>query len=328
MYSHAGPWCWIASPPFDWARWALFYAELWCLMMYCAVVMLVIVLKVDRSDRKSRQFQASGAAGGAGGGAKKKRRMSRRTREVALQGVFFVVAFWLTWVFGSANRIQNALAPAGCTIFALVFLHSWFVPWQGFLNFLVFMFPRFLEMRSQRLDASLASKSAESLVDHRSCAERSKQTAVYVLSFFFGGELAERSGPTTRPRRGSNANTTKSWIESEVGQKQADGESPRRAPDEEAEEEEEEQEERQQQQAASTLPQQPPYVPRRTPLDVDAVNVRFASNHESVTFRSTPMHTDGTSWSEIDPASAPAPPQAAQQPAAAAAGAELELTET
>jgi len=117
MYGPAGPWCWIESPPYDWARWALFYAELWALMLYTAAIMFVIVVKVHRSDLRTKQHSNTA----------KKKRMSKKTREVAVQGIFFVLCFWITWIFGSANRIQNALAPAGCTIFALVFLHRFFL---------------------------------------------------------------------------------------------------------------------------------------------------------------------------------------------------------
>ena len=144
MYGGPGPlWCWI-SVSWDWARWAFFYVPLWCIMIFSTVAMFLIVQKVVESDKRTRAHLNTGP----GGASHKKQRHSKRTREVAIQAILFVCSFLLTWVFGTANRIQNAVAP--CPIFALVFLHATFVPLQGFTNFLVYLLPRYNAWAQER----------------------------------------------------------------------------------------------------------------------------------------------------------------------------------
>jgi len=138
MYGNAKLWCWITGS-FDWARWAFFYGPLWFFMLSTAVIMCAIVWKVHQSDVKAKQHRE--------GTNKGQHRMSVHTREVAIQGIFFVACFWLTWVFGSANRIQNSLSPPGCFEFPLMLLHSFFVPLQGFMNLIVYLLPRYRAVR-------------------------------------------------------------------------------------------------------------------------------------------------------------------------------------
>jgi len=153
MYGRAGPWCWI-TVHYDWARWAFFFAFLWAIMLYTAICMIIIVVTVKKSDDETAHIRDSHTSGNSSGGTKKKR-MGKKTRQVAIQAILYVGTFLMTWVFGTANRIQNAVVantPGAtyCTIFALVWLHSLFVPAQGFFNFLVYIYPRVVDARHKR----------------------------------------------------------------------------------------------------------------------------------------------------------------------------------
>lgn len=100
-YGPTGMWCWI-NTPFDWARWAFFYAWLWALMIYTAVCMFFIVKTVRDSDEKTRHLRSDNSANTKG--SSKSGRMSKKTRQVAIQGILYVSAFWVTWTFGTINR--------------------------------------------------------------------------------------------------------------------------------------------------------------------------------------------------------------------------------
>mmetsp|Transcript_44821 Transcript_44821/g.136870 ORF Transcript_44821/g.136870 Transcript_44821/m.136870 type:complete len:278 (-) Transcript_44821:1150-1983(-) len=75
-------------------------------------------------------------------------RRFRRTKKVAHQALYYIGAFYLTWFFGTANRLQQLVSDD--PIFGLMLMHSVFVPMQGALNFMVYMRPRFIRWRKKR----------------------------------------------------------------------------------------------------------------------------------------------------------------------------------
>jgi len=129
LYGPAGLWCWIESE-YVWARLAFLYVPLWTIMLYVGVVLVALLWKADASHRRMRTHVFSGRS-----------RRARGLREIGLQTSLYFLSFELTWIFGTAVRIQNAVNPA-CQVFALLWLQSFFVPLQGFLVFLVYMLPR------------------------------------------------------------------------------------------------------------------------------------------------------------------------------------------
>ena len=93
-------------------------------MMYTLVVSCMIVRKTGRVASRSTQDSS---------------KASQRHKDVMIQATFYVAAFWLTWLFGSLNRVYQEF---GDSPFAIVFLHALFVPLQGFMNALVYFRPR------------------------------------------------------------------------------------------------------------------------------------------------------------------------------------------
>jgi len=80
--------------------------------------------------------------------AKKSRKKYIRTKKVASQALFYVGAFYATWVFGTINRLQQLVSST--PVFGLMLMHSIFVPMQGALNFFVYTRPRFVRWRQRR----------------------------------------------------------------------------------------------------------------------------------------------------------------------------------
>ena len=129
LFGPAGLWCWIKSE-YVWARLAFLYVPLWSIMLYVGVVLVAMLWKSNASHRRMRTHLAFGRS-----------RRARGLQEVGMQTSLYFLAFELTWIFGTAVRIQNAVYP-DCQVFGLIWLQSLFVPLQGFFVFLVYMLPR------------------------------------------------------------------------------------------------------------------------------------------------------------------------------------------
>jgi hypothetical protein len=205
MYGRAGPWCWIFIS-FDWARWAFFFAELWVIMIYTACCMFLIVLTVKRSDDQTAHIR-DGHSSSSTKKTQRPKRLGQKTRQVAIQAMLYVATFLLTWVFGTANRIQNAIVAntaSPCNVFALVWLHSLFVPAQGFFNFVVYLYPRMRESDKRKAAkvraGSTSGESKQSCWRVWFCVSETTVRAVHVV---FGGD---RTAEPKTDSRGSGPN--------------------------------------------------------------------------------------------------------------------------
>ena len=91
----------------------------------------------------------------------KSKRIHRKSNMVMWQAFRYVSVFWLTWLFGSINRL---LQLAGRNVFWVMVLHAIFVPLQGFLNFLVYKYPvyyRWKETRRKGQEAKMKQRQEE-----------------------------------------------------------------------------------------------------------------------------------------------------------------------
>jgi len=59
----------------------------------------------------------------------------RMTRLVTRQAFLYCLVFWITWSFGTVNRVLQMI---NHSYFAVMFFHAMFTPMQGFLNFIVY----------------------------------------------------------------------------------------------------------------------------------------------------------------------------------------------
>jgi hypothetical protein len=69
-----------------------------------------------------------------------------RTHEVFRQACYYVGAFYCTHVWSTSNRIVQTISD-GATVFPLIACHSFFDPFQGFMNYLVYQRPKYLQIR-------------------------------------------------------------------------------------------------------------------------------------------------------------------------------------
>lgn len=163
LYNSANLWCWIAPYPSDcqgsrgqsgniecergfnaWIyRWVFFYAPLWFTIVVVSLFMGMIWYTV-------RQYELRSA-----GNDTESRRRFEKSRKVTVQALSYVVAFYITWIFGTINRLLQLFT--GESYFPLMLLHSIFTPAQGFLNFLVYFRPKMCRKRKETRESQNSS---------------------------------------------------------------------------------------------------------------------------------------------------------------------------
>jgi len=119
----------------------------------------------------------------------------KRTRQVAIQALFYVGAFYLTWIFPTITRIMQSVYYFGDESYALVLLTVVCGPLQGLYNFFVYVRPRWMRHRAKRrkMKARLvaASSAAPSATDASSQLRPDKRRILkHALSYlkFLGKE--------------------------------------------------------------------------------------------------------------------------------------------
>jgi hypothetical protein len=70
---------------------------------------------------------------------------SKVSKRIAMQGMMYIVAFYITWFFPSVQRIIEVSAKKN--FFVLQFFDTTLLPFQGFLNVAIFVRPRYLRVR-------------------------------------------------------------------------------------------------------------------------------------------------------------------------------------
>jgi hypothetical protein len=162
LFNSANLWCWIAATPSgcnqsyedtngetdclrgDNAgiyRWSFYYAWVWFALLFVGVIMFKVYLTFRKLETANARYAIAGG-----------KKQASRARMVGTQGIWFVGAMYLTFLFPTINRIANQ---AGVTSFPLLLLHALTVPGQGFWNFLVYIRPRFIKYRSDHPGATV-----------------------------------------------------------------------------------------------------------------------------------------------------------------------------
>lgn len=169
LFNDSTLWCWINSSPkgcdqsyknngitncergdnAEIYRWAIFYGPLWAAIVATMVVMTLLVRTVRAQENRLAKYQFASSRGVLAQTQqiqdRQRNRQSRRATNTALR---YVAVFYVTWVFATVNRLLELII--GHSYFWLGVLSAVFVPLQGFFNFLVFIYPRYLKWKKLR----------------------------------------------------------------------------------------------------------------------------------------------------------------------------------
>jgi len=198
-------WCWIAKYPMgcggdgsvpcehgehaDVLRWVFYYGPLWICIGVVAGSMFLVYWYVRNLEVKANQYTSKYSTVGRasigrasignsssiaiGGERNETVRQNKRSRAVAQQGLFYAGSFALVWVFGTINRAMQ-LADYKRP-WQLKFLLAIFEPSQGFLNFLVYVRPRFLKYLRHKKESREREKDAKETAPTDMIVESSKE---------------------------------------------------------------------------------------------------------------------------------------------------------
>jgi hypothetical protein len=158
-------------------RWAFYYAPLWCCILGLMGLMFAVYFTVHNLELQSQKFNVRnktystvvlatsldtsghGPNPGMSSGASVTSHTPRqglikppqsKSRRVAIQALWYVGAFYLTFTFATMTRLTQQLA--GKTYFPMLLLHTIFDPAQGFFNYIVYIRPRYLSFRDRHPD--------------------------------------------------------------------------------------------------------------------------------------------------------------------------------
>lgn len=163
LYNNAGVWCWIAPFPAgcvgedcirgrdaNFYRWLLFYGPLWVNISFVTISMCMVWLSVRRGTNTSNtNKEGSDTAAFLDKGderAAERERLTRKVKkDVALQGFLYAGAFYLTWVWFTIVRFLPLIGEP--VPYQLLATAVFFAPFQGFLNMLIYLFPKFMALK-------------------------------------------------------------------------------------------------------------------------------------------------------------------------------------
>lgn len=149
------------------------------ILLNCMVVwfiVLVVVTLVRKSDNQTstvRDIRAVPTASPKTG---------NQTKLIDVQASLYIATFVFTWVFGTASRASFAISPTPCVNFGLMWLHSLFVPLQGFGNYIVCIYPRIWEAKR---DAKLAARQRAHTQTTRTPLQAVKDFAIRAYKVVF-----------------------------------------------------------------------------------------------------------------------------------------------
>lgn len=177
LLNNANLWCWISSVPLSckgsyrnngvndcergnnsWIyRWAFFYGPLWAAIVCSGVWMLLTYLAVRKTEMASSKWRSRAPAAAASSTVamssvtrKKKEKEDndrKHSKQVASQAFYYLMAFFFSWLFGTLTRFIQMTS--GKTYYPIILLMAIFTPMQGFLNYLVYMRPRWISYRKK-----------------------------------------------------------------------------------------------------------------------------------------------------------------------------------
>lgn len=136
FYQDSQLWCWI-SEPYQEFRLYLFYIPLWIIYLFNLMTYLYVGRILWKSTKTMGKLDSADALTNS---------LQNSRLRYGVRSSFFLVGFFFTWIFGTANRITNLM---GYTIYPIYVLHSVFTPLNGFINSLVYFSTFILKQKAK-----------------------------------------------------------------------------------------------------------------------------------------------------------------------------------
>jgi membrane protein implicated in regulation of membrane protease activity len=157
--------CWVAPSPYDchqtgepcvrgsvanYFQWAFYYVPIFVMIVVVTYLMFVVYMGVRRIEKKVDKdvFEREKYQ-------EKKRR--ERSKQVATQGMWYLAPFYLTRIFPVLYQLVATIGKRHVP--ALAILTGFFIPFQGALNFIVYIRPRYLRYRKKKQNKNLPAGS-------------------------------------------------------------------------------------------------------------------------------------------------------------------------
>jgi len=106
---------------------------IWAMIIIVTCIMISVYTKVRKMEKKSRRYSINETTTEA----------TKRSRMVATQGLWYLLPFYATWVFPVVTEITEMVTAKYFD--PMVILVAFFLPFQGALNFIIYMRPRYLK---------------------------------------------------------------------------------------------------------------------------------------------------------------------------------------
>ena len=126
-------------------QWAIFYGPIWALIIIVTAIMASVYASVRKLERKNLRYSGSQSSS--------KAESAKKSRMVAKQGLWYLLPFYATWVFPVVTEITEMVTAQYFN--PMVILVAFFLPFQGALNFIIYMRPRYIKYRKQHQSWSI-----------------------------------------------------------------------------------------------------------------------------------------------------------------------------
>jgi hypothetical protein len=175
VYNNAGLWCWIRPYPQGcldslrndgittcirgdnaWTyRLFMWYVPLWFTILFATAIMTVVYCTVRQQANRTVRFSSMQSP-------------LEHSKMVRNQAMWYLGAFYVAYIFPTIGGLVEDFG-GGTTYFVLNLLAVIFLPMQGFMNFIVYMRPRYHTFRKKNPDYSILQTAKDTLRSSLGC---------------------------------------------------------------------------------------------------------------------------------------------------------------
>ena len=183
----------------------LFYSWVWMVFVFLVVCMILIYLRIRKTEQRTLRRSIFRAAGSESlsGSPSDRNEGGRQTlaSRYANQALFYALVYLLTWIWGTVHlMVHESGFAASRTFLPIIYLLLIFEPLQGFNNMLVYFRPRYLAYLRKRdarnfISSSQLSGSGELMRGGGSGSFLRRNRLFAALRFTFSVQDLEQEDP-------------------------------------------------------------------------------------------------------------------------------------